>query len=192
MPFPRWLSRLNEIDRAWLIGMTYVSESLRPFLFKKTNIISTIGSECYPFTSIPAESYFNRFGELRINNIESSSPIVTNTENGVAKISLAHDSTLQEPPEGKLSITPKILLQGELDMRAKAPIQLVLDPDVKPNDVIGSEVTLLYDEDDFSINDQGALKTVDLIITAQGAIGVRKADWSLGEMMSSYVSYHWM
>ena len=65
-------------------------------------------------------------------------------------------------------------------MRARAPMQLILDPDVNPGDPIGSEVVLNYDEDDFNLKN-GKLKTVDLNITGQGAIGVREADWTLGE-----------
>ena len=42
-------------------------------------------------------------------------------------------------------------------------------------------MNLLYDEDDFSVSDDGKLRTKDLNITSQGAIKVRKADWSLGE-----------
>ena len=108
----------------------------------------------------------------RLTTLNHPNPIVIDNKEGVAKIALAHDSTLQVTQEGKLSITPKILLQGELDMRAKAPIQLVLDPDVNPADVIGSEVTLLYDEDDFSINDHGKLKTVLPTWKGMGALKV--------------------
>ncbi|KAJ3048406.1 hypothetical protein HK097_010551, partial [Rhizophlyctis rosea] len=96
-------------------------------------------------------------------------------------IGLSHDGTLQLTPEGKLSVVPKILMQADLDMRARAPLKLILDPDVNPNDPIGSKVLLDFVEDDFNVTDEGKLAAVPLNITSQGAIKVRKADLLLGE-----------
>ncbi|KAJ3052126.1 hypothetical protein HK097_006850 [Rhizophlyctis rosea] len=60
------------------------------------------------------------------------------------------------------------------------PIKIEWDQQKNPNDTLGGTLFLDYEEDDFNIED-GKLKSVPLNITGQGAIDVRKADWSLGE-----------
>jgi hypothetical protein len=119
-------------------------------------------------------------GELS-TALRSADPLQIEPSSEGEVMKLSHDNTLQVTPQGALSVVPKILMQSELDMRAKMPLKLILDPDVTPGDPIGSEVVLDYSEDDFNISEEGKLSVVPLNITAQGAIRVRRADWTLGE-----------
>lgn len=91
--FPRYLSGLQEINSAWLIGETFISGILRPF--PGSTLITQIGTFQSPFASIYAESHFNKFGEMLLNNVSTSSPLTVNKSDGVATVSLQYNTTLQ-------------------------------------------------------------------------------------------------
>ena len=168
--FPRFVSGLIEIDNAWLIGTIYVSGTIRPF--PNTTSIVSLGTIDHPFHQIRGESDCNRFGEVQINSITSSAPIVTNTQNGIAGISINYDSTLNVTPSRQLSVVPKILMQSDLEMKATPPVKLILDSSTDPLDPIGSNIVLDYDNDDLYINDEGKLKTILLTWKGMGALKV--------------------
>ena len=168
--FPRFLSGLVEIEGAWLIN-SYISGILTPF---KT---SQLGTLLRPFEALYATKVFNGNGEMLVNNVLSNSPLTIDSDEGTAVVNLLHDSTLQVTQAGELSVVPEIIMQGgSVEFRAQEPMQIT----VIPGDPMISQISLKYHEDDFNL-DSGTLKTVDLNLTGQGAMGVRKADWTLGE-----------
>ena len=145
-----------------------------------TSDLNLFGS-LFVYRDITANEVRNRHGIISLNDVNADGALSITKADGVGTVHLKHDGTLQLTPEGKLSILPKVLLQSDLDMRSRAPLKLILDPDVHPGDPIGSEVVLDYNVDDFSLSDEGKLGVVPLNITAQGAIRVRQADLELGE-----------
>ncbi|KAJ3028977.1 hypothetical protein HDV00_009898, partial [Rhizophlyctis rosea] len=179
MNAPRFLSGFNEIEGAWLIGKTYVSGVIQPS--RTTNVITQLGTSENPFNAIYGESYFNRFGELRVNQIDGVSPInVIDNKNGIVGLGLSYDSYSLQVVDGKLSVKPRILYNNDYDLRYRDPIKVAWDVDRDPSDTLGGELFLDFEDDDFNL-DNGKLKAVPLNITGQGAIDVRKADWTLGE-----------
>ncbi|KAJ3054133.1 hypothetical protein HK097_002603 [Rhizophlyctis rosea] len=95
-------------------------------------------------------------------------------EEGVGVIGFQHDNTLQIV-DGRLSVKPIIRCNNDYDICYKDPVKVKWD-----EDGLGRELFLDYEEDDFNSQD-GKLKTVDLNLVPQGAVKIRKADWSLGE-----------
>ncbi|KAJ3027889.1 hypothetical protein HDV00_010788 [Rhizophlyctis rosea] len=128
-----------------------------------------------------AESHFNRFGELRVNQIDGVSPVnVIDNKDGLVHLGLSYDSSLQIV-DNKLSVKPRILYNTDYDLRYRDPIKVAWNVDRDPSDTLGGELFLDFSDKDFNL-DNGKLETVDLNLTGQGAIGVRKADLALGEV----------
>ncbi|KAJ3026113.1 hypothetical protein HDV00_012191, partial [Rhizophlyctis rosea] len=109
---------------------------------------------------------------MTINDLFVADGINVTKNNGVADISLNIDSTLQFTPEGKLSVVPHILLQSDLEMKAQAPIKLILDSDVTPGDPIGSTMLLDYSPSDFKVSDEGRLESIDPTLKGFGGIKI--------------------
>ena len=123
---------------------------------------------------ITAHEFTNRHGIMTINTLcaPENSPIRIYKQSGAADLSLRYDDTLQITSDGRLSVVAKILLQSDLEMKTQAPIKLILDSDVDPDDPIGSNITLDYDNDDFSLTNEGKLKTVLPTWKGMGALKV--------------------
>ena len=168
--FPRPISNLVELTGIWLRGENYVTGTIKPL--SNFNNFTSLGSLDTPFSEVHANYIYNSFGQIKINDLTSSVPIVTHLSDGVADIHLSIDGTLQITPDGKLSVVPKILMQSDLEMKATAPIKLILDSDVTPGDPIGSNIVLDYDNDDLSINEEGKLKTILPTWKGMGALKV--------------------
>ena len=175
--FPRFFSELKEIHDVWLIGATYVSGTIRPFP-NTTSVTSSLGTLGSPFHQIHGEKLINCWGRMRINTITSSAPIVTTTENGVSDTHLSIDDHLQIV-NNALSVKPRILYNNDYDLKYKDFIKIEWDSVESPQDTLSGTLFFHYNEDNSNLED-GKLKSVDIHLTGQGAIGVRKADWSLG------------
>ena len=91
---------------------------------------------------------------------------------GVADIQLSIDNTLQFTPDGKLSVVPKILMQSDLEMKATAPIKLILDSDVDPLDPIISTLLLDHDHDHFEVSDSGKFDHIEMSYKGFGGIKI--------------------
>ncbi|KAJ3026235.1 hypothetical protein HK097_006500, partial [Rhizophlyctis rosea] len=128
-----------------------------------------IGSPDKPFGSIYANQLHNKWGSLEINTVSTNEPLTSQNEEGNVSLGLKHDGTLTVTPNG-LSVVPKIILQSELDLKDQAPIRLIPDTEVDPNDLIGTRITLQYETDDFEVDDSGRLHTILPTIKGFGAI----------------------
>ncbi|KAJ3023647.1 hypothetical protein HDV00_001196, partial [Rhizophlyctis rosea] len=61
---------------------------------------------------------------------------------------------------------------SELEMKAEAPIKLILDSDFTPGDVIGSTMVFDYSETDFKVTDDGKFESIDPTLKGIGAINI--------------------
>ena len=111
------------------------------------------------------------------DELNTTAPITRKLEDGDVTIGLKTDNTLTVNPQGELGVRERILLPSNIEFDFADPLHFELDP----TDQVGGHVTLKASDKDFKINDEGFLETIDLDLTGQGAIGIRKADWSLGE-----------
>ena len=68
--FPRFFSNTIELPDVWLQGSTMVSGVIKPF--RSSEVIAQIGELDNLFHAVYAESISNMFGQIQINNIESS------------------------------------------------------------------------------------------------------------------------
>ncbi|KAJ3052672.1 hypothetical protein HK097_005875 [Rhizophlyctis rosea] len=205
-------------------GSTLLSGTIKPF----RSVVAEIGELDTPFNAIHARNISNANGPLTVNSVTSSAPIFIDSEQGVAKVGLAYDHTLQVTPDNRLNVVPRIITNADVDLRTppNQPIKIVYDNtedagaevilhydeqrftvsdsgklgfEIKNDDVdiegifpisvayrnddepgASMEVSLLHDVDDFNL-DEGKLKAVPLNLKGQGAMGVRSADWELGE-----------
>ncbi|RYD69206.1 MAG: hypothetical protein EOP84_28900, partial [Verrucomicrobiaceae bacterium] len=153
--FPRFLSGFLELTDACLLS-PLVSGSVRPFGEKVD-----IGSEENPFREVHGKTMVNEHGELLVNQIKTDLPLTEKSEEGVSTIGFKYDESLRVTDAG-LSVVP--LTNDDLNLRAEAPIKMEYD------DVIGARILLQTDGDDFSISDQGLLKTKDISLKGLGAI----------------------
>ena len=155
----RYLSGFNELEDVWLFGKILISNDVLPFP-SSSHLSVSLRRQLSPCTSIHAERLFNSNGEMLLNDITSDHPITITSENGTSNINLNYDNTLQTTSDGRLSVVPKILLQSDLEMKAQASIKLILDSDVDHDDPIGGNINLDHDNDDFSLTNEGKLKSI--------------------------------
>ena len=103
-----------------------ISGSILPFQGQEV----TLGGADRPLASAYVRHLYNDHGLMKVNNVLGSDASSVSQQDGVDTVRLNHNATLQLTPEGKLSVVPKVLLQSDLDMRARAPVKVILDPDV--------------------------------------------------------------
>ncbi|KAJ3029760.1 hypothetical protein HDV00_009446, partial [Rhizophlyctis rosea] len=84
--------------------------------------------------------------------------------------------------DNQLSVKPIIRHNNDYDLKYSDPIKIKWDDVDDANDILGGTLLLDYNEKDFTLDDNGQLQSVDLNLVAQGAMSVRKSDFSLGEI----------
>ncbi|KAJ3051747.1 hypothetical protein HK097_007235 [Rhizophlyctis rosea] len=151
-----------------LLGKTILSGSLEPF---PSSTVS-IGTQELPFTSLHANDIYSRHGKLEVNKVSVSNPLTVQSDAGNVTLGLAYDSTLQTTPGGKLTVVPKILMQSDLEIKATAPIKLILDSDTNPDDPIGLSIVLDFDEDDFGLTNGGKLDLKETTYKGFGGVKI--------------------
>ena len=171
--FPRMMSGMIELENVWLLGTTLVSGNILPFPGSQISI----GTPQAPFDTVFANSLSNGFEELLVNDISDVAPPTRQIEQRVANQRLLFDNTLTLNASGELGVRERFLRPSNTEFELSDPLHFTADDEL----VEGGTVTLKYNEDDFSLTDTGKLKTIDLNLMGQGAIGVRKADILAGE-----------
>ena len=110
-------------------------------------------------------------------DVLTTAPLTRKPQNGEVTLGLQYDNTLAVNPQGQLGVKERILLPSNIAFTFDDPLHFELDP----LDQVGGYVTMKYKDEDFNLNDEGFVGTVDLNLKGQGAMSVRSAEWELGE-----------
>ncbi|KAJ3268384.1 hypothetical protein HK104_005385, partial [Borealophlyctis nickersoniae] len=157
--FPRFLSGFIVQDTTWLNGAR-LSIGMQPIGSRPVDI----GAQLNPFRTAYANTFHNQYRALQVNHVLPELPIKVSTQNNVATIGLSFDNTLQLNSNGQLGVKSQITTPSGKNFTCDAPLFF---------DSTKSNVSLLFEDDDFKIEDS-KLTLVPEIWKARG--GLRLSD----------------
>ncbi|KAJ3278053.1 hypothetical protein HK104_002703, partial [Borealophlyctis nickersoniae] len=139
MNIPRFLSGFIEFsDTVWLQSAR-LSGTIQPLGTTPVNI----GLQTNPFGTVFANTFSNLNGVLQVNRVIPELPIKVDTSSGgIAKVGLLFDNMLQLDSMGRLGVKSQITPSGT-EFTFDAPLFF---------DSTNSNVSLLYETEDFKVN----------------------------------------